>query len=158
MPVGRTAVGCLIAVAALVGLMLLVRPAIFSLAPPRDDSAVVVGASVDLAAGPRVVDVALAQSYGLDGERPIGGRRVQVRLVVAPSTGGAFSVVNGASPVDDECPVEIAADRLRDCGGRTWTFDGLAIDAPAPLQRFAVMVREGSVIADLTRPVDPAAP
>ena len=154
MPVARTAIGCLAAVVALVGLMLLVRPAIFSLAPPRDDAAVVVGASVDPSAGPRVVDVALARSYGLDGERPIGGGRVQVRLVVAPTIAGAFSVVNGASPVAEDCAVEIAEDRLRDCDGRTWTFDGLAIDAPEPLQRFAAVVREGSVVADLTRPLD----
>jgi hypothetical protein len=155
MPVARTAVGCLVVALALVGLMLLVRPAIFSLAPPRDDTHVIVGTATAVAAGPRVVEVALARSYGLDGERPLDAGRVQVALVVAPTLTGGFSVVNAASPVADHCPVEIAEDRLRDCDGRTWTFDGSPIDPGVPpLQRFEVSVDEGSVGADLTRPID----
>src|SRR5918996_4443630 len=128
MPVARTVVGCLVVAVALVGLMLLVRPAIFSLAPPRDDTHVIVGTTTALATGPRVVDVALARSYGLDGERPLGDGRVQVALVVAPTLTGGFGVVNATSPISDDCPIEIAEDRLRDCAGRSWTFDGSPID------------------------------
>jgi hypothetical protein len=155
MPVARTAVGCLAVAIALVGVMLLVRPAIFSLAPPRDDRHVIVGTVTGLASGPRAVDVALARSYGLDGERPIGAGRVQVRLIVAPTLTGGFSTVNAASPVADDCPVEIAVDRLTDCDGRQWAFDGSPIDPDLPeLQRFAVIVEDGAIVADLTRPVD----
>jgi hypothetical protein len=155
MPVTRTAVGCLVVALALVGLMLLVRPAIFSLAPPRDDTHVIVGAATALATGPRVVDVALARSHGLDGEQPLDAGRVQVQLVVAPTLTGGFSVVNAASPVADDCRVAIAQDRLRDCEGRTWTFDGSPIDPDvAPLQRFEVVIDDGSVGANLTRPID----
>jgi hypothetical protein len=155
MPVARTVVGCLVVAAALVGLMLLVRPAIFSLAPPRDDTHVIVGTTTALATGPRVVDVALARSYGLDGERPLGDGRVQVALVVAPTLTGGFGVVNATSPISDDCPIEIAEDRLRDCAGRSWTFDGSPIDPGLPpLQRFEVSVDDGSVGADLTRPIE----
>ena len=155
MLVARTAAGCLVVALALVGLMLLVRPAIFSLAPPRGDSHVIVGTTSALASGPRVVEVALARSYGLDGERPLSAGHVQVGVVVAPTLTGGFSVVNAASPVVDDCRVEIAADRLRDCDGRSWTFDGSPIDPGVPpLQRFEVSVDDGSVGADLTRPVD----
>jgi hypothetical protein len=154
-PVARTAVGCLVVTLALVGLMLLVRPAIFSLAPPRDDTHVIVGTATALATGPRVVEVALARSYGLDGERPLEAGRVQVALIVAPSLTGGFSVVNAASPVADDCPIEIGDDRLRDCEGRSWTFDGSPIDPGfPPLQRFEVSIDEGSVGADLTRPIE----
>jgi hypothetical protein len=155
MPVARTALGCLVVALAIVGLMLLVRPAIFSLAPPRDDTHVIVGTTAALASGPRVVQVALARSYGLDGERSLDAGRVQVAVVVAPTVTGGFSVVNAASPIAPDCPVEIADDRLRDCGGRTWTFDGSPIDPGVrPLQRFEVSVDDGSVGADLTRPID----
>jgi hypothetical protein len=155
MPVARTLVGCLVVAVALVGLMLLVRPAIFSLAPPRDDSHVIVGTTTALAAGPRVVDVALARSYGLDGERPLGAGRVQVALVVASTLTGGFSVVNATSPISDDCAIEIAEDRLSDCAGRSWTFDGSPIDPGLPpLQRFEVSVDDGSVGADLARPID----
>jgi hypothetical protein len=154
-PVARTAIGCLLAAAALVGLMLLVRPAIFSLAPPRDDTRVTVGSAASLAGGPRRIDVALARSYGLDGERPLDAGRVQVTLVVAPTLTGGFSVVNAASPIAVDCPIEIAQDRLRDCEGRAWAFDGSPIDAGLPpLQRFEVSIVDGSVRADLTRPID----
>jgi hypothetical protein len=155
MPVARTAVGCLVVALVIVGLMLLVRPAIFSLAPPRDDTHVILGTTAALASGPRVVQVALARSYGLDGERPLDAGRVQAAVVVAPTLSGGFSVVNAASPVAPDCPVEIAGDRLRDCEGRTWTFDGSPIDPGLPpLQRFEVSVDDGSVGADLTRPID----
>jgi hypothetical protein len=155
MPIARTVVGCLVVALALVGLMLLVRPAIFSLAPPRDDTHVIVGTTTALATGPRVVPVVLVRSYGLDGEQPLESGRVQVELVVAPTLTGGFSVVNAASPVADDCRVEIADDRLRDCVERSWTFDGSPIDPGVPpLQRFEVSVDDGSVGANLTRPID----
>ena len=42
-PFRRAAVGCLFVALAVVAVALLVRPAIFSVAPPRDDAVVTVG-------------------------------------------------------------------------------------------------------------------
>ena len=76
-------------------------------------------------------------------------------VVESPLAGGTATAVAAASSVSDDCPVEIAADRLRDCEGRTWTFAGLPIDATdPPLQRFPVDVDAGAVIVDFTRTVD----
>ena len=60
------------------------------------------------------------------GERDAGDGRVQVAVIVSPSTARGIAAVNAASPGRDDCPVEIAADRLTDCDGRTWTFEGHA--------------------------------
>jgi hypothetical protein len=155
-PIGRAAVGCLAIALVGFGFALLVRPAIFSVAPPRDDSVVIVGTLADAQAGPMRMDLLLARSYGHDGEVDAGDGRVQVAVIVAPSPFGGISVVNAASPVVDDCPVEIAEDRLADCDGRTWTFDGSPIDsADPPLQRFEAEVRDGAVVVDFTRTAEP---
>ncbi len=154
-PVRRAVIGCLaLAVLGIVAVVL-VRPAIFVFAEPRDDSAVVLGTTAMVAEGPVTRDVVMARSRGWDGEIDAGGGRVQVRLIVAPSRFGAVSVVAGASPVTDDCAIEVAADRLTDCEGRAWTFEGDPLDpADPPLDRFAVTVDAGNVVVDLTRLAD----
>jgi hypothetical protein len=151
-PLRRAAVGCLLVALTGVALALIVRPAIFSVAPPRDDAAVIVASATEVAAGPIRRDLVLSRSHGWSGERGAGDGRVQVSVILAPSSSfGGVSAVNAASPVRADCPVEIAADRLTDCEGRAWTFDGFPIDpADAPLERIAVEVVSGSVVLDMT--------
>jgi hypothetical protein len=154
-PLRRAAIGCLLLAILGFGAAALVRPAIYLLAPPRDDARVIVGTLTELGSGPLERDQLLARSYGHDGEIDAGDGRVQIRLVIAPSGFGAATVVNAASPVGEDCPVEIGADRLLDCEGRAWTFQGLPIDsADPPLQRFAAEIEDGAIVADLTTTVD----
>lgn len=153
MPVARTAVGCVVGGLLLVGLILLVRPLIFSLAPPRGDDSVVV-ASVGTVTGPTVVNVALVSSHALDGEVTAPDGHVEVTVVVTPVGFGTFSVVNAASPLAEPhaCPVEIVGTALVDCAGRSWRTDGTPLDAGLPpLQRFAAEVEAGAIIVDMTR-------
>jgi hypothetical protein len=155
-PVGRTLAGCAVLGLLVVGAALLVRPLIFSLAPPRGDDAVpVIGAGAVIQ--PTAVPVALVESHGLHGEVRAPDGHVEVTVIVAPAVGGAFSVVNAASPVEPECPVEVVADRLVDCGGRAWMPDGVPLtNGMPPLQRFAMVVEGGVIVVDMTRPLTPA--
>ena len=50
----------------------LVRPLIFSVAPPRDDSVVIVAQAPEIVDGPILRDVVLSRSYGWDGEVDAG--------------------------------------------------------------------------------------
>lgn len=153
-PIRRAAIGCLVLALLGFGAAALVRPAIYLLAPPRDDARVIVGTLTELGTSPTERDQLLSRSYGLDGEADAGDGRVQIRLIVAPAGFGAASVVNAASPLAEDCPVEVGADRLVDCDGRAWTYQGLPIDsADPPLQRFAVQIENGAIVADLTEPV-----
>jgi hypothetical protein len=153
-PVRRVLVGFALIVLLVLAVMLLVRPTIFTLAPPRDDSVVAVGTLNEVSAAPRRVEVVLSDSYGWDGEQDADDGRTQLGVIVGPTTTG-FAAVNAASPVADDCPVEITADRLTDCDGRSWTFAGLPIDsADPPLQRFPITVDGGSVFVDFTRTID----
>lgn len=153
-PVRRVLVGFGLIVVLVVGLMLLVRPAIFSLAPPRDDTVVPVGTQNEVSAATRRIEVVLSDSYGWDGERRAGDGRTQLGVIVGPAATG-IAAVSAASPVADDCPVEITADRLTDCDGRSWTFAGLPIDSgDPPLQRFPITVDDGSVFVDFTRTID----
>ena len=154
-PVRRAAIGCLVVAAAVVGLALLVRPAIFSVAPPRDDSAVVVATATEVAAGPIRRDVLLSRTHGWSGEREAGDGRVQLTVIVSQPAVAAVAAVNAASPGRDDCPIEIGADRLLDCEGRAWTFDGIPLDPADPtLERIAARLESGGVVLDLTGPVD----
>lgn len=153
-PVRRAVIGCLTVAVIVAAIMLVVRPAIFSLAPPRDDTAVTVAAVADLAEAPIARDVLLSRSYGWSGEMDAGDGRVQVRVMVARTVRGTIVAVNAASPGRVDCGVEVAADRLRDCDGRTWTFEGLPIDAGTPLERFPVEERGGAIVVDFTRSAD----
>jgi hypothetical protein len=149
-PIVRYAIAALLGLALLVGVMLLVRPLIFSMAPERGDQNYPVAAASDLARGPIVREVLLNRSHGLPGERP-NGQRVVLRLIVAPGLAGDATVVDAWSPTN-HCAVEIDADRLRDCARDAWTFQGIPIVASdPPLQQFSAAVRSGVVVADLTR-------
>ena len=153
-PIRRAAIGCLLIALAGLAVALLVRPLIFSVAPARGDSAVDVGSLAELGEAPMRRDLVLSRSHGLDGEHDAGDGLVQVAVIVARSASGGISAVNGSSPVADDCPVEIAADRLVDCDGHAWTLDGLPVDsADPPLQRFVVDLVDGSVVVDFTRTV-----
>ncbi len=152
MTVVRYAVGALIGFVLLLGLMLLVRPLIFSIAPPRDDSSYAVAASTELAKGPIRRELPLNASQGLPGEQVREDVPV-IAVVLWLRPGGEPSAVNAWS-VPHDCAVEISGDRLRDCQGSTWTFDGAPIDASVPaLQRFPAQSVSGAVIVDFTRPL-----
>ena len=149
-PVRRAAVGCLLIALAALAVALLVRPAIFTFSTPRDDGAVIVATAGEVQAGPLLREVILTRSYGWAGEREAGDDRVQLSVIVAPSRFGGVAVVAAASSGD--CAVEIGADRLTDCDGRSWTFEGLPLDSSdPPLDRFRVEVDAGSVTVDFTR-------
>jgi hypothetical protein len=151
-PVRRALFGCLGIAVVGIAVVLLVRPAILTLAPPRGDDVVTLGPVNAVSAGAARREVVLGRSYGWDGEEPLGGGRVLLPVVVAPATFGGVSVVAAASPVSDDCPLEIAADRLVDCEGRAWTFDALPFDAAhPPLDRFEVSIESGTVVVDFTR-------
>jgi hypothetical protein len=151
-PIARYAIAALLGLVLLVGAMLLVRPLIFSLAPERGDGNYAVAASDELGPEPFERELLLSQSHGLLGERA-NGRRVILRVIVSQPPTGGVAVVNAWSP-DARCAVMLAGDRLRDCRGATWTFEGIPISADRPLQRFATTVRSGAVIVDFTRPID----
>lgn len=151
MPVARYAVAALVGLVVLVGAMLLVRPLIFSMAPERGDANYAVAAAVDLGTAPMERQLLLTESHGLPGEQP-NGQRVSLRVVISRPPSGGIAVVNAWSP-HGACPVELAGDRLRDCGGSTWTFDGAPISADRPLQRFPATISAGAVIVDFTRPL-----
>ena len=153
-PVRRAAIGCVLLALLGLGAAALVRPAIYLLAPRRDDARVIVGTLTELGSGPVTRDQVLGRSYDLDGEVDAGDGRVQISLIVVPAGFGSASVVNASSPLDEDCPVEIGADRLLDCEGRAWTYQGLPIDsADPPLERFAVQIENGAIVADLTEPI-----
>lgn len=151
-PIRRALLGCLgLAVAGLV-VAGLVRPAIFFFAPARDDGVVTVGTLAEAREAPVIRDLILSRSYGYDGERDAGDGRVQVTVILANVPGGSVTLVNGASPVEEDCPLEIGADRLLDCEGRAWTLEGLPLDVgDPPLERWAVDISGGAVIGDFTR-------
>lgn len=155
-PLRRAAVGCLLLGLAGIAVALVLRAAIFGLAPPRDDSSVAIAAATEVARGPMVREVLLSQSRGWSGERDAGDGRVQLAVILAPSTTfGGVTAVNAASPRRANCRVEIGADRLTDCDGGSWTFDGVPIDpADPPLERIGVRVEAGSVVLDMSRPVE----
>jgi hypothetical protein len=154
-PIRRAAVGCLLIALAGLAVALVVRPAIFSFAEPRDDSAVVVATAAEVFDGPVQREVLLTRSYGWAGERDAGGGRVQLSVIVAPGAFVGVTAVAAASTVTDDCAVTIGPDNLTDCQGRAWTFDGVPLELGVPpLQRFPVEVVAGSVTVDMTRTIE----
>ena len=151
LPVRRYLVAGLIAAAAISGLLLLVRPILFSFAPPLDDSNYNVAAAAEAAKGPLLVEIVLNESHDLPGEVHRDNR---VGLTVVVSTVGtdAFAVVDAWSPTND-CAITLGADRLVDCAGDAWTYDGVPIDAAdLGLTGFPTTTRNGAVVVDFTRP------
>lgn len=149
--VRRYVVSGLLVLIGVVALMLVVRPLIFSVADPRDDTRVAIMPQVQLTEGATIRQAVLATAHGLDGEQIVEGRPV-VAVVVSPLPGGSATVVNATPRGGDRCRVEIAADRLTGCGG-SWTYAGDPIDPGLDaLQRFAVTLRDGAVYVDLTAP------
>ena len=156
LPLRRYVVAGLLAAAAVGGVLLLVRPFLFSFAPPRDDTNYTVAAAVEVKNGPMLVEIVLNESQGLPGEVHRDGR-VGLTVVVSQVGTDAFAVVDAWSPTND-CAVTLGADRLVDCDGDAWTFDGIPIDpADPPLQAFPTTVSNGAVVADFTRPTPSAA-
>jgi hypothetical protein len=155
-PVLRYAIAALLAFVVLVALMLLVRPAIFSLAPPRDDSSYAVAPQSELGDGPILRELPLNASHGLLGERVQRGvPTIRVILSYPPgasATAAEVLAVNAWSSEND-CAVEIEGDRLRDCSDGAWTFAGIPIDPQhEPLQRFPARAESGALIVDFTHP------
>ena len=154
-PIRRAAVGCLVIALAGLAVALLVRPAIFYFAPPRDDSAVIVATTAEVFDGPVLRDVLLTRSYGWDGERDAGDGRVQLSVIVAPGPFVGVTAVAAASPATEDCDVVIGPDGLTDCEGRAWTVDGVPLQTGVPpLDRFPVEVVGGAVTVDLTRTLE----
>ena len=153
-PLRRAAIGCLLVAVMVVALAIVLRPAIFNVALPGNDAAVIVAQASEVTDGPIRREIVLSRSHGWSGEDDAGDGRVRVAVIVAPSaTFGGVSAVNAASPGRSDCPIEIGADRLVDCDGRAWTFEGVPIDAAdPPLERFGAEVASGSVVVDMTRP------
>jgi hypothetical protein len=156
LPVRRGVVAGVLAAAAIGGLLLLVRPFLFSFAPPLGDENYTVASAAAIRNGPALVEIVLNESHDLPGEVH---RNQAVGLTVVVSAVGtdAFVVVDAWSPTND-CAVTLAADRVVDCAGDTWTFDGVPIDPADPaLLAFPTTVRSGAVVVDFTRPISPPA-
>ena len=154
-PIRRAAIGCFLIALGGLAVALIVRPAIFSFSTPRDDSAVIVATASDVVDGPIRRDVLLTRSYGWPGEIDAGDGRVQLSVIVAPGAFAGVTAVPAASPLSDDCPLEIAEVGLVDCEGRAWTLDGVPLESGLPpLDRFPVEVQGGSVTVDLTRTID----
>jgi hypothetical protein len=152
--VARYLVAALVAFLLLLGLLLLVRPLIYSVAPPRDDSvyAVVTAASVPTTE-PLLKELLLNSPHGLFGERRSGEHAV-ITVVVSRGLNGLFSVVNAWSPVND-CALTARPDRVVDCRGRAWTLAGDPFTTgDPPLQSFPVTNQNGALVVDFTHPVD----
>lgn len=156
-PIVRYAFVVLLGLAIVVAAVLLVRPFILSFADARgDDNHPLVGAA-EVDRGPVLTDVLLEESHGLAGEAVEGGR-VRLRVVAAPLPGrDGYSVVNAWSPAND-CPLTLGADRLVDCEGDAWTYQGFPIDPEhANLQAFPNEVRQGAIVVDFSSPTQPQA-
>jgi hypothetical protein len=150
-PIRRYLAVAVLAVALLVGLTLLVRSLLFALAPPRTDANYVIGAAVSFGPTPVVMPVLLNDRHALLGEEP-RGEHAAISVSAWAPTGLPLVVVNAWSPIND-CPLSLGADRLVDCEGATWTFNGDPIDvADPPLQRFPTTLVDGAVVVDFTSP------
>lgn len=152
----RSIVAGLLAAAAVGGLLLLVRPFIFSFAPPLNDANYAVASAATIKNGPKLIEIVLNESHDLPGEVH---RNEAVGLTVVVSAIGpdAFAVVDAWSPTND-CAITLGADRVVDCAGDTWTFDGVPIDPADPrLLAFPTTVNNGAVVVDFTHPIAPPA-
>jgi hypothetical protein len=154
-PIARYALVAGAGLAALLVVMLLVRPFIFSFASARDDANYPLVAASEVDNGAQRIEIVLNESHGLAGE-VVDGNRVGLTVVAAPLPGrDGYSVVDAWSPVN-HCAVTLGADRLVDCAGTTWTYAGFPIDpADPPLESFPTDVRQGAIVVDFTAPEAP---
>ena len=153
-PLRRYLVAGLLAAAVVSGILLLVRPFIFSFAGPLDDTNYTVAGVLQARNQPLLVEIVLNEAHGLPGEVH-RGQQVGLTVIVSPIGTDAFAVVDAWSPTND-CAVTLGADRLVDCAGDTWTYDGIPINPADPaLMAFPTSVRNGAVVVDFTRPIAP---
>jgi hypothetical protein len=155
-PIVRYAFVILLGFAAVMLVVLLMRPFILSFAGERDDANYsLIGAS-QVDRGPVLTDVLLEESHGLLGESEADDGMVRLRVVASTLAGrDGYSVVNAWSAVSS-CPLSLGADRLVDCDGHAWTYQGFPIDSADPLlQSFPNEVRQGAIVVDFTRPGTP---
>ncbi len=154
-PISRYALVAVLGLGAVMVVVLLVRPFIFSFADARDDANYSLIAASKVDAGPVVTDALLEESHGLAGEMAQDDRvRIWVAAAPLPPGRDGYSVVNAWSPVND-CPLALGSDRLVDCQGAAWTYEGFPIDVAHPmLQAFPNQVRQGAIIVDFTTPLD----
>ena len=150
-PLRRYVVAGLLAAAVVSGILLLVRPFIFSFAPPLDDSNYTVAGVLEVRAKPMLVEIVLNEAHGLPGEVH-RDNRVGLTVIVSQVGTDAFAVVDAWSPTND-CAITLGEDRLVDCAGAAWTYDGVPIDPADPgLTGFPTTVSNGAVVVDFTRP------
>ena len=154
-PVVRYVLVALAGVAVLLVIMLLVRPFIFTFSSARDDANYPLVSASEVDNGPQRIEIVLNDSHDLLGEQ-VAEDRVGLAVVAAAVPGReGYSVVDAWSPVND-CEVSLGADRLVDCDGLTWTYQGFPIDASVPpLQVFPTEVRQGAIVVDFTAPTTP---
>jgi hypothetical protein len=157
-PLARYALVILLAIGGLLVVTLLVRPFIFTFSQARDDTRYPVLSAAEANAGPRLVEIVLNEPHGLLGET-IRDEAAGLQVVVARrATGDGYSVVSAWSPTN-ACLLSLTADRLVDCAGDAWTFDGVPLDADdPPLQHFPTTERNGAVLVDFTQPDPSSAP
>lgn len=154
-PVRGALIGCLALAMAGILAVVMVRPAILWLTDPRDDSSVVLGPTSITAEGPVELGVVLSQAYGWPGAREAASGRFELRVIVSLSRTLGPTTVAAASPLRPDCPVTVAADRLIDCDGRAWTFEGFALDpADPPLAHVPTTIDDGQIVTDFTRTLD----
>ena len=135
------------------GILLVVRPLIFSFGSPRDDTHYPVVSAAVADAGPRIVELPLNDPHDLPGEVHVGAQ-VRFTLVVSPLPGGGYAAVAAWSPAH-ACRITLGPDRLVDCQGGAWTYQGAPLNpANPPLKRFPLTTTDGMVVVDLTRPYD----
>jgi hypothetical protein len=152
-PVRRYVVAGLIAALGVGGLLLLVRPFIFTFAGPLTDANYAVGSAAKVAVAPARVEVVLTERHGWPGEVKRKDELFSLTVVVSAVGPSAFAVVDAWSPTHD-CAVTLGTDRLTDCAGDTWTFNGIPIDpADPPLLAFPTRVNSGAVVTDFTRTI-----
>ena len=153
-PLRRYLLAGLLAAAALGGMLLLVRPLLFSFAPPIDDTNFNLVGVLQARDAPLLIEILLNEAHGLPGEVH-RDERVGLTVVVSSVGTDAFAVVDAWSPTND-CAITLGADRLVDCAGDAWTYDGVPIDPVDPaLTGFPTSVRNGAVLVDFTRPITP---
>ncbi len=154
-PLTRYVLVALLGLAAVLLVVLLVLPFIFSFAGERDDANYYLTAASTLDRGPVVQEILLNDRHGLRGE-VVEGDRVGFTVAAARVPGQETYTVVGAWSPTNSCLLTLGADRLVDCQGDAWTYAGSPIDPDhPPLQRFPTEVRQGAVVVDFTRSSPP---